>query len=257
MKNTFSAFADDSTIFWRGAVSGAISLHFKLFWERSGLWAQPIKIKFIFLTLHYVSRGFKKYRCSNLRRRRVFLVKRWTMRSFSIIIGLFLLAIFGSGFLLQEKLQPLWKIESSSLTRLCFQPSCLPRLLKMLLFGSRRSWRSCKTFLRSHATWTVVRRHNFNPSLLVTPRKASEVGIASFQVTIKTHRTKHALMWLTVATEDYFLPKKTWNYHAAGSSSELVAEMQPDDHADFLRYESLARSTSARPWWLLSPTTGQ
>ena len=62
-----------------------------------------------------------------------------------------------------------------------------------------------KQFLWHHVSASEVSRHKTNMGLLVTPRQACGVGLASFDVAIKTQRAKHALKWLMQEMYEYYM----------------------------------------------------
>ena len=53
-----------------------------------------------------------------------------------------------------------------------------------------------KRFLWQHASESEVCRHKINPALLVTPKQAGGVGLVSFEVDLKSQRTKLALRYI-------------------------------------------------------------
>ena len=79
-----------------------------------------------------------------------------------------------------------------------------------------------KQFLWAQATSTEAGRHKVNPGLLFTPKKAGGIGLASFEVAIKTQRTKHALQWLTQVNDKYFGSWRFWVYKGRPTPSGMV-----------------------------------
>ena len=53
-----------------------------------------------------------------------------------------------------------------------------------------------KRFLSHHASEAEVYRHKINPALLFTPKQAGGVGLVSFEVDLKSQRTKLALRYI-------------------------------------------------------------
>lgn len=254
----FSAFVDDSTIFLEHANQLAPALGLvKRFGQLSGLHAQPTKSKLIFL-----NKAVKQYEFEGIE----VLQEPNTTRYLGYEVG--------TGQLtnrnwadrirkIQRRLLTASKIATSVENRvLILNAIVLPAILFTAAVFDLPEWAETqlrnlyKQFLWAHSTSTESSRHKINPGLLVTPKKAGGVGLASVVVAIKTQRIKHALLWLTQREDKYFAAWRRWAYRGIASQTQLsprhIRRRQPSRSKQTPGYQ-LSQGLGE----LLSPTESQ
>ena len=230
VRHIFSAFVDDSTLFLERAdqLEPALRVVHR-FGELSGLHAQPTNSQIIFLN---TSVRLEQYRGITV------LPPAATTRYLGYEIG--------TGEMLnhnwaqrirrsRRRLLTATSVATSVQNRvIILNTIILPAVLFTAAVFDIPAWASSeldklyRQFLWQHASDVEVRRHKINPGLLVTPAQAGGVGIASFQVAIKTQRTKHALKWLLNAPDKYSAAWRSTTILAASSVSALVPALHRD-----------------------------
>ncbi|KAE9032264.1 hypothetical protein PR003_g5465 [Phytophthora rubi] len=214
VRHIFSAFVDDSTVFLERATQLKRTMELvRRFGALSGLHVQPTKSQIIFLntaiqlreyggiavlqhsdTVRYLGYEVETGQLTN---------KNWVARIRKI----------------QRRLATATRIATNVENRvLILNAIVLPSILftaavfEMPAWAEKEICNITKQFLWKHATGTEVSRNKVNPGLLVTPKKAGGVGLASFTIAIKTQYIKHAIQWPLQRQDAYFAAWRTWAY---------------------------------------------